>query len=652
MSLQELLADKYSFEPREIGSGGQGKVYKGVQLSTNLPVAIKKIRMTKESHIDLEREIANLRQVTSPYIVKCLEVMYLGEVEEGLALIVMEYLPGGSLSDYLRANKCVDQYVAHNWMQQLVLGLNEVWEQNILHRDIKPANILLTQSNAHAEVRICDFGVSKNTAEGAGITNLGTPLYKAPEIDGKAAYDSKVDIYSLGLVYLDMLVGPASGSDQQVLLRLHKLHNLQVESFSEQLIRKMLEWDPTQRINQHQLLFQFRYSNSDMTLLHHNEICEAYKVRDLIASRTVVLKCYSSKFPECCKIEAAIVSEKEEAGVISFLESFQNCLNERQVLVLEYLQGGTLHDFLAQNAPVNELVAKSWMRSLLLTVGSLHSREVVLRNLAPSNIALDSNSLRAQLKLCDFELAAKPNEWGVSLEHCRENLAYWAPELQQSQTFSTASDVWSLGCVFLCILTGKLNFQAAEAAVNAVLTAEVTEDCVSLLQGMLAMEAASRFTVADCLNHAFFTSDPLHCLTEVQLLPKYGETLTPALAHIRKDMESGRFVPAYVLTELVKQLYTKSLPYYLSFPANHPKLTPSHQPIARLSAYLQPFAQHRLTELNAELYSDPVDIGLFWFDQIFGIGEVEQAREFLTQVKAVKREVEAVDRESFASRLG
>lgn len=647
MSLQELLAGKYTVEPREIARGSQAKVYKGVQCSTNLPVAIKKIHITEESHIDLVREIANLRQVNSRYIVKCLEVIYLEEVEEGVALIVMEYQAGGSLGDYLKVNQCVDQYEAYNWMQQLVLGMNEVWEHNILHRDIKPANILLTCSNTNAEVRICDFGISKNTAEGAGITDLGTPLYKAPEIDGNATYDSKVDIYSLGLVYLDMLGGPSSEEDQQVPRRLSKLQVSPFDSFAKLLIPKMLEWNPTQRVSHYQLIYQFRYSV--ITQLHHNEICNKYKVWDLIDSRTVVLKCYNSTYTESYEVEAAIVSAKEEPGIISFFDSFQNCLNQQQVLVLEYPEGGTLQDFLTRNGPVNELVAKSWLRNLLLTGDSLHSRGLVMRNLAPSNIALDSNSLGAQLKLCDFELAAKPKEWGVSLENCRENIAYWAPELLREQDFSRVSDVWSLGCVFVSILTGKLNFQCAEAAVRDLMAAQVTEDCVNLLQGMLVEEMETRFTVADCLNHSFFASDPLNCLME---LPLYEEILVSALVQIQKDIRSGRLIPAYALTELTNQLSAKTLSPYSSFPVNYPQFPQFQQQIARLSSSLQPFALLKLAELGTGLHPDPVEIAFYCFDHLFPIGEEKQAKAFLTQVETIKREIEAIYRESFARRLG
>jgi serine/threonine protein kinase len=661
MSLAQALQDKYSFEPQAIGSGSQAEVYKGVNIATGQPVAIKKIDISEISHENLEREIANLNQVSSPYIVKCVEVIYTPELEEGVAVIVMEYIAGGSLYDYLHENKSIGDYQAYMWLQQLVMGMNKVWDQNIIHRDLKPANILLTEFDSDAQIRICDFGISKNTSKDAGITDLGTPLYKAPEVSKNVEYDYKVDIYSLGLIYLDMLVGLSESGDQEIPLRLCKLRTLEIESFAKRLIPRMLEYNPTQRINRLQLVNLFRYCyHYGFVPIHSNEICDVYRAWDLIDSCDVVLKLFSPAFPQSRTLEASILSEKDEPGIISFKESFDNCIEQRQVLVLEYLPGGTLQDFISQNEPVNERIARRWLRSLLQTVDSLHRKQVILRNLSPANIMLDKRSLEAELKLCDFELAANIDQWGVELENCTQNMAYWAPELLNKQQFTTASDVWSLGCVFIFILCGKSPFAQAKVSIETILAAQmeppdlsqVSTICANLLQGMLKADEKVRFTIEDCIRHPFFALDCIEDLVNSQLLPRNSEIVRAALLHIQTDIDNDRLVPAFALIEQIKRLYDKFLLSDLSHSStSRSGLTKIQEKITHLAVSLKPFAREKLQNSRLELVDDPLDIAIIWCEQMALFRETTEAQHFLGIMNEIWGEIKSVNDERIAELL-
>ena len=661
MSLAQVLQGKYTYEPQAIGSGSQGEVYKGVEISTGRPVAIKTIGLSQESHENLEREIANLKQVSSPYIVQCIEVIYTPEMEEGVAVIVMEYIAGKSLLDYLHTNPSISDDQAYMWLQQLVLGMNKVWDQNIIHRDLKPANILLTDFTSDAQVRICDFGISKNTTEDAGITDLGTPLYKAPEVSKNEEYDYKVDIFSLGLIYLDLHAGLSESGDQQIFLRLCKLRSLKIEPFAKLLIPRMLEYNPEQRINRSQLVYLFRYCYPyGFVPIHSNAVCDVYRAWDLIDSCDVVLKLFSPAFPQSRSLEAAILTQKVEPGIISFIESYDNCIEQRKTLVLEYLPGGTLQDFIEGNGPVEEWVARRWLRSLLQTVDSLHCKDVILRNLSPANIMLDKCSLEAELKLCDFELAANKDQWGVELENCPQNMAYWAPELLNKQPFTTASDVWSLACVFFFILCGKSPFDRVEISIETVLAAhmelpdlsQVSPICANLLQKMLNADEKVRFTIEDCLNHLFFASDCIEDLLNSQLLPRSSEIVRTALVHIQTDIDNDRWVPAFALIEQIKRLYDQFLLSNLIYSsASRSELTKTQEKITHLAVSLKPFAIEQLRNSRLELADNPLNIAFIWCEQMSLFKETTHAQNFLRIMNEIWGEIKRVYDERIAKLL-
>ncbi len=130
------------------------------------------------------------------------------ECEDGRPMIVMEYLPGGTVADRAREGR-VDREEALGWLEQTAAALDDAHQAGIVHRDVKPANLLLDERN---EVHVGDFGIARIADEsGAGLTVAGTVLgtagYLSPEQARGEPATHASDIYGLGVVAYELLTG-------------------------------------------------------------------------------------------------------------------------------------------------------------------------------------------------------------------------------------------------------------------------------------------------------------------------------------------------------------------------------------------------------------------------------------------------------------
>jgi len=632
---------KYAYQPlsQEIGKGGQAKVYKGMDISNNTEVAIKKIKVVPKSSHLIDREVSNIAKLSSLFIVKYLGEVYYEQVgEDWFAVLVMEYVGGGTLAAYLRTHVRVNEETAFKWMQQLVLGLSVAWDNDIVHRDIKPANILLTKPSPDGDIRICDFGISKNVKVDPAKTKIGTPKYMAPEIGpGDREYSLSVDIYSLGLVYLDLLLGMSMSREPNVVERLEHLRKSDFSEFPKKLIPKMVERNPNFRLQPAGTLPLFRYAVMGDGI-RSTPMCTTYKVWDSSNSTMALLKRYNEPYEDSFKIESAIVSaDKAEAGVISFIHSFHRSCFYELTLVLEDCKGGTLQQYIEKYGFVNELLAKRWLSSMLQTLQVLHRKGVVLRNLSPSNLVLDKDSLSAELKMCDFELAAMrikkdgPYELGVDLDVCKENLAYRAPELLQNRPATTANDIWSLGCVFFYVLSGKTPFADEPCTVESVLQAQakpldtsfLSESCNKLLNGMLNPNDRHRFDTETCLSHPFFTLDPLQSLMKIPAGPKQRAVFQSFISEIRADLEGYHLNSAYMKATVAQQLWIQ----YCEKHAGDSSAEAQARVMQQM-AYLQGTLKNVLRYFpSKDLTEETVAMAFLWLREVTAAGTAEEQRE-------------------------
>ena len=210
------VVDGYRIES-VLGRGGMGVVYKAEDVALSRPVAIKRVNPSQSNRdMFLHRfrsEARALARIDSPHIVS---VYALRETDLGL-LIVMEYVDGGTLEDRLQGGPMpLDE--ALPLFKQMLQAFGDAHKAGVIHRDIKPQNVMLTQDGM---VKVTDFGIAKMRKKDTGKTVTqggqgGTLKYMSPEqISDIEAVDDTSDIYALGMVAYQMLVGKLPFDDAE-----------------------------------------------------------------------------------------------------------------------------------------------------------------------------------------------------------------------------------------------------------------------------------------------------------------------------------------------------------------------------------------------------------------------------------------------------
>jgi len=211
----------------QLGEGGMATVYKAFDTRLERTVALKVIRAERELSPELlkrfAREARALARLSHPNIVKVLDY---GE-HEGLPFLVMEYLPGGTLKQFMEKaqGRPLNWQAAAQLIVPIAAALESAHKKNIIHRDVKPANILMGHNN---QPMLTDFGIAKDlggeettelTETGVGI---GTPRYMAPE-QGLGQADERSDIYALGTIFYELVTGrPPYQADTPLAILLKK----------------------------------------------------------------------------------------------------------------------------------------------------------------------------------------------------------------------------------------------------------------------------------------------------------------------------------------------------------------------------------------------------------------------------------------------
>ncbi|MBQ1388567.1 MAG: Stk1 family PASTA domain-containing Ser/Thr kinase [Clostridia bacterium] len=252
------LDGRYEIE-EIIGEGGMAVVYSATDIQDGIPVAIKILRDEYLGNNEFIRRFKDeskaIAVLSHPNIVKVYDVSFGDRIQ----YIVMEYIDGITLKDYIEKTGPVDWKETVHFVLQTLKALQHAHEKGIIHRDVKPQNIMLLEDGT---IKVTDFGIarfSKSTTNSMTMTNkaIGSVHYVSPEQARGEPTDAKSDLYSLGVMLYEMLTGKLPFDDANaVSVALMQLQsdpepprnlNPDIPVGLEEIIIKAMQKDPNKR---------------------------------------------------------------------------------------------------------------------------------------------------------------------------------------------------------------------------------------------------------------------------------------------------------------------------------------------------------------------------------------------------------------------
>ncbi len=257
-----LLLDRFQVE-RALGQGGMGEVLLARDTLLHRQVALKRLSADGEEH-DARRhailkEARRASQINDPHIAAIYDVL---ELDDDV-LIVMEYVEGTTLRERMSQPIAMDEL----WdiATQCAEAMGVAHAHGVIHRDLKPENLMLTRNGG---IKVLDFGIARRsgaahvgsttTTDSRGPSVEGTPQYMAPEVHLAGAIDERADIFSLGVVFYEMLTGRNPFAGPTYVSIVFRIANTVPPPVSEsnpaagpefsRLVERMLAKDPAERI--------------------------------------------------------------------------------------------------------------------------------------------------------------------------------------------------------------------------------------------------------------------------------------------------------------------------------------------------------------------------------------------------------------------
>jgi aurora kinase, other len=237
---------------KKLGAGKFGNVYLAREKRTKYIVALKVLRKSQLLRASVDHQLRREIEIQSHLRHQNILRMYGYFYDDRRIYLILEYSPGGELYKRLQARGHFDEKSSAKMIVDLASALSYCHKKHIIHRDIKPENLLI---GAHGEIKIADFGWSVHAPTSRRNTMCGTLDYLPPEMVEGRDHDEKVDIWSLGVLLYEFLVGDPPFEAQSHAATYRRISRVdlkfprQVPEDAQDLIRRLLVKDPSKRMS-------------------------------------------------------------------------------------------------------------------------------------------------------------------------------------------------------------------------------------------------------------------------------------------------------------------------------------------------------------------------------------------------------------------
>jgi serine/threonine-protein kinase len=494
-----ILGERYEILAR-LGEGGMGAVYKARDNELDRLVALKVIRPELAGHPDILRrfkqELILARQVTHKNVIRIFDL----GMADGRKFITMDYIDGRDLKSILTQRGKLPPDEAVPIVQQICRGLEAAHVEGVVHRDLKPQNIML---DASGRVWVMDFGLARSM-DLVGMTRtgmlMGTPDYMSPEQARAAKVDARSDIFSLGIIFYEILTGELPFKADTMMATLLKrvqekpvppsVVDASIPQRLSDVVMKCLEVDVARRYQTTAEILvdlggeavgasmaqasiaslaaigpgsQFGPRYMIESVIGEGGMGKVYKAHDNDLDRTVALKLVRR---ELANDPNSMQRFKQELLLASRV-SHRNILRIHDLgdvggvkfISMAYVEGKDLHDVIevVGRLPVERLV--NIAKQLAGALDAAHAEGVVHRDLKPRNVLMAQND---QVYVSDFGLAKSlEGESTTMMTRAGEVLGtprYMSPEQAESKPADHRSDLYSLGVILYEMATGDAPF--------------------------------------------------------------------------------------------------------------------------------------------------------------------------------------------------
>jgi len=496
-----VLGERYEILKR-LGEGGMGAVYKARDRELERLVALKIIRPDLAGNPEIlkrfKQELILARQVTHKNVIRIFDLA----MADGRKFITMDYVEGRDLKSVLVEHGRLQAEEAVPIIQQVCRGLEAAHSEGVVHRDLKPQNIMV---DADGRVWVMDFGLARSM-ETAGITRtgalMGTPDYMSPEQARGEKVDARSDLFSLGIIFYELLTGRLPFHADTLMATLLKrvqekaippaVLNPDIPAHINRVVMKCLEADVARRYQAiGEILADLAGETSQTgasaaqlsavslatigpgaqfgpryridSVIGEGGMGKVYKAYDKDLDRTVALKVVRAELAGDANSMQRFKQELQLASRISHRNILRihdlGDVGGMKFISMAYVDGKDLHDLLAESGrlPVDRVV--NIAKQLASALDAAHSEGVVHRDLKPRNVLMDATD---HVYVSDFGLAKSLEaDTATQMTRAGEVLGtprYMSPEQAESKPADHRSDIYSYGVILYEMATGEPPF--------------------------------------------------------------------------------------------------------------------------------------------------------------------------------------------------